>query len=243
MSNDLPVPVVPEKDMTFVDHLAELRQRLIVCLVAVMLSATLAFFYANPVVAALQKLVPKGTLFVQLSPGEVFLANCKLAIFVGIGVALPLLLFQLFRFLSPGLEAHEKRFIFPLFILGFFLFVAGVAVGYWGILPFMLEFLLGYGQEVAHNQLSIASYMNFCLGFLAASGLVFQLPIVLLFMAWMGLITSKKLALQWRWAIVASFILGAIVTPSADPFSQTVMSISLAGLYGFSILLIKAFGR
>lgn len=229
--------------MPFTAHLAELRRRLIVCLATLALTTALAFLYANPFMAALQTLAPPGTLFVQLSPGEVFLASFKLSLFSGLGLALPVLLYHVFRFITPGLEAHERKYITPVLLLGVVLFAGGLAFGYWVILPLMLDFLLGYGQTVAQNQLSIAAFLNFCTGFLFASGLVFQLPLLLLLMSFLGLVSSKKLLQQWKWSLVLSFFLGAVITPSADPFSQVVMAGSLFGLYGLSILLIKAFRK
>lgn len=229
--------------MPFVQHLAELRRRLIVSFLAVLGGTVLAFLYAKPMIWALQALVPKTTTFVQLSPGEVFLSSFKLSMFAGIGLALPVILYQLFRFVSPGLEPKEKRFVFPLLMLGLLLFAGGVVFGYSVILPLMLQFLLDYGQDLAQNQLSIASFLEFCSGFLFASGLIFQLPVFFLSASFLGLVSSAKLVRQWKWAIIASFLLGAIITPSADPFSQMVMAVSLLGLYGLSIGLLKAFKR
>lgn len=229
--------------MPFVKHLEELRKRLIYCIAALIATTGLTFVYANPIILALKKLTPASTTFVQLSPGEVFLSSFKLSMFAGVGLALPIILYHIIRFVSPGLNPKERRYIIPLLTLGLFLFCGGVLFGYAVILPLMLTFLLDYGQTVAQNQLSIASFLNFCTGFLFASGLIFQLPLFLLFASLINLVTSAKLIRQWKWAIIASFALGAVITPSADPFSQTVMAGSLFGLYGFSIGLIKLFGR
>ncbi len=236
-------PVIHHDAMTFTEHLAELRRRIIFCVVTVVVLSMVTFMYADPIIHVLQVLVPPKTVFVQLSPGEVFLASFKLSVFAGIGLSLPVILYHIFRFVSPGLEPKEKRYILPMLVLGFILFVVGVLVGYYGILPFMLDFLLGYGQSVAQNQLSIASFLNFCVGFLFASGLLFQIPLFLLLISFTGLINSTKLLKQWKWAIVMSFFLAAVATPSVDPFSQTVMAVCLVALYGFSILLMKVFGH
>ncbi len=229
--------------MSVVEHLAELRRRIVICLMSVGISVTAAFFYAEPMVRCLERLAPTSTHFVQLAPGEVLMASFKLAMFAGIGLALPIILFQLFLFVSPGLKPHEKKYVFPLLILGLGLFVAGILFGYWIFLPLMLEFLLGFGQSIAQLQMSIGAYLNFCLGFLFATALVFQLPLFLLFASFLRLVSSKILLKQWRWALVLCFALGAIITPSVDIFSQSVMAVALAGLYGFSIGLIRIFGR
>lgn len=237
-----PGPTPSVSAMPFVQHLAELRQRLIISVIAVLGATITTFLYAKPIIQALQRLVPN-TVFVQLSPGEVFLASFKLSLFSGIGLALPVILYQVLRFVSPALKPEEKRYGFPLLILGLTLFASGVAFGYGVILPLMLGFLLDYGQGLAQNQLSIAFFLDFCTGFLFASGVIFQLPLLLLFSALVGLVSSLQLVTQWKWALIISFVVGAIITPSADPFSQMVMAGSLFGLYGFSILLIKLFKR
>lgn len=229
--------------MTFVQHLEELRRRVILSVITVLATTTLTFLNANGILRALQVLAPKGTLFVQLTPGEVFMSSFKLSLMAGIGLALPVIIYQIIRFVSPGLESKERRFVIPLLTLGLLLFVAGVAFGYAVILPLMLTFLLDYGQAVAQNQLSIAAFIDFCTGFLVGSGLVFQMPLFLLFAALLGFVSSKQLRRQWKWALIGSFLLGAIITPSADPFSQVVMATSLFGLYGFSIGLITVFKR
>jgi sec-independent protein translocase protein TatC len=234
-------PASAESVMPFVEHLEELRGRIISCVIVLAATTLVTFFFVTPIIRLLQALVPHSTNFVQLTPGEVFLSSFKLSFFAGIGLALPVILYHVFRFVSPGLAPKEKRLVLPLLLLGLCLFAFGVIFGYSVILPLMLDFLLGYGQQVAQNQLSIAAFLNFCTSFLFASGLVFQLPLVLLLMSFIGLINSKKLLHMWKWAIVASFVIGAAVTPSADPFSQTVMAASLFGLYGFSIGLIKLF--
>lgn len=229
--------------MPFVQHLAELRQRAIVCLVSLVVASGVTFYYSSRLIEALQHLAPQTTLFFQLSPGEVFLASFKLSMFAGFGLTLPIFLYHTIRFVSPGLKPTERITVLPLLLVSLVLFAVGVLFGYKVILPMMLGFLLGYGQAVAQNQLSIAAFLDFCTGFLFASGLVFQLPLFLLFTAFTGLIDSARLRGQWRWALVASFLMGAIITPSPDPFSQVVMATSLFGLYGLSLMLMKVFGR
>ncbi len=235
-------PVTPH-NMPFTAHLAELRRRLLVCLATVMLSTGLSFYFAKPLIQALQKLTPEGTLFVQLTPGEVFLSTFKFSVMAGIGLSLPVILYQVIRFISPGLEGKERRLVIPLVALGFALFMAGIAFGYGVILPAMLHFLLDYGSEFAQNQLSFASFLDFCGGFIFASGLTFQVPLFLLFASLIGFTSSSALLAQWKWAVVACFLLGAIVTPSPDPFSQLLMAGCLFGLYGVSVGLIKIFGK
>lgn len=229
--------------LSFSQHLDELRQRVVACVVVYALSTGGAFWQASAIIQALKRLAPKTTIFVQLTPGEVFLSSFKLSMLAGLGLALPVFLYHTLRFVLPGMKPKEKRLVLPLILLGTGLFAAGIAFGFWVVLPLMLTFLLDYGAEVAQNQLSIASFLDFCTGFLFGSGIMFQLPLFLLGTALLGFVTSAQLLKGWKIALVGAFLLGAIVTPSADPFSQSVMAGSLFGLYGVSWVLVKAFGR
>ncbi len=244
----MPTPSQPlePKDITIMPmtgHLQELRYRLMVSLGILTLGVAVAFFYAKPMLQWLEVLAPQGTLFVQLSPGETFFAACKLAFFAGLGLALPVLFYQLFRFVSPGLKPREKQAVLPMILLGMILFAGGVCFGYTLVLPLMIDFLVGYGQDVVQNQLSIGAFVNFCLGFLFASGIMFQIPLMILCLGFIGLINSQKLLAQWKGACVVSFLVGAMITPAVDPFSQSVMSLALIGLYGLSFGLLKLLGK
>lgn len=232
-----------EQVMSFSQHLDELRTRVVTCVVVYAAATALAFWQAPAIIRSLKVLAPKTTLFVQLTPGEVFLSSFKLAMLSGLGLALPVLLYHTMRFVLPGMRPKEKRLVLPLLLIGTGLFAAGIAFGYYAVLPLMLTFLLDYGSEVAQNQLSIAAFLDFCTGFLFGSGVMFQLPLFLLFAALLGFVTSKQLTQGWKVALVGSFLLGAIVTPSADPFSQCVMASSLFALYGVSLVLVRAFGK
>lgn len=228
---------------TFIDHLSELRNRIIACAVIFLVASAGTFCYSAPIIHLLQKLAPASTIFVQLSPGEVFMSSFKLSMITAVGAALPFFLYHIFAFIGPALETKEKRFIYPLLLLSVLLFAGGILFGYEVILPTMLGFFLEFGAEVARNQLGIATFVDFCTGFLVATGIVFELPLCLLFVSFTGLITSKSLLSQWRVALIASFILGAIITPTPDVFSQCLLSIPIFCLYGVSIILIRLFGR
>ena len=229
--------------MTWQSHLTELRNRLIICVGALVAGFALAFYYADSLIDLLKALAPQSTIFVQLSPGEVFFASVRLSLFAAVGVSMPVWLYHIVRFVSPGLKPNENKLFMPFLFASLLFFAAGLWVGYVVILPLMITFLLDYGAQVAVNQLSIASFLTFCMGFLFASGLTFQLPLVLLVLNWLGLIQASFLLKWWRQALVAAFLLSAIITPSADPVSQTALAIVLLGLYGVSILMINVFGK
>ena len=229
--------------MTVIEHLGELRQRLMACITTFLVATMLAFWQSPVIIRALEKLVPPHTQFVQLAPGEAFGASFRLSMLVALALVIPVLLYHTIRFISPGLHRHERKAVFPLAILAMGLFSAGVAFAYWVALPMMLTFLLDFGSDIAINTISIAQYLNFSTGFLFATGLVFQLPLVMLALGWMGLVTSGQLLGQWRWSIVVCLLLSAIITPSADPISQIALGAGLYGLYAFSIVLLKVCRR
>ncbi|MCA9840481.1 MAG: twin-arginine translocase subunit TatC [Cyanobacteria bacterium HKST-UBA03] len=232
---------LPFGDMA--EHLDELRGRLIWC-VGVWFVVTMLCFALSPQALNWMKLLaPAQTAFIQITPGEAFMASFKFSLFAALGLVLPFWLYHLLRFVSPGLTQKERRVMMPLATGGLALFTLGVAFGYWVVLPQMLTFLIGFGSNLAQTQLSIGAFLGFCTPFLFTSGLIFQLPLLLLGAAWFRLISSQQLIAQWKYSIVAVLILGAIITPSGDPFSQVVMALALYGLYGISIVLIKLVGR
>ena len=228
---------------TWQSHLVELRTRLIWSVSVLLVFTLAAFMWADRLIAFLQLLAPPHTIFIQVAPGEAFFAAMRLAIFAGVGLSIPVMVYHVIRFIAPGLRPQERGYLVPFMMLTVAFFILGVMAGYWAVMPLMLSFLFDYGQALAQNQLSIASYLNFCTGFLFATGLVFELPMVLVFASILGLLNYDKLLARWRAAIVASFILGAVVTPSTDPFSQIIMSLLLVGLYGVSLILVKIFQR
>lgn len=229
--------------MTVIEHLGELRRRLMACVITFLLATVVAFWQSPVIIMALERLVPAHTQFVQLAPGEAFGASFRLSMMVALALVIPVILYHTIRFVSPGLHKHERKAVFPLAILAMGLFAAGVAFAYFVALPMMLTFLLDFGAEIAINTISIAQYLNFSTGFLFATGLVFQLPMVMLALGWMGLINSTQLFQQWRWAIVVCLLVSAIITPSADPISQMALGGGLYGLYAFSIVLLKVCRR
>lgn len=232
-----------EPQMTWQSHLKELRNRLIICIGALVVGFCGAFYYADILINLLKHLAPQSTVFVQLSPGEVFFAAVRLSLFAAVGVSLPVILYHTVRFVSPGLKPKENKLLIPFLMGSLGFFVLGLWVGYVVILPLMITFLLDFGAQVAVNQLSIASFLTFCMGFLFASGLTFQLPLVLLVLNWIGLLQVSLLLNWWRQALVGAFLLSAVITPSADPVSQTALAVVLLGLYGISIVMIQVFGK
>ncbi len=244
-ATDTPVDHTPgqPREMSVMEHLDELRQRLITCVWVVTAAVLAAFLLARPLIEAFKWLAPESVTFVQLTPGEVLMASFKLSFLVGIALASPVILYQTLRFVLPGLKPHERRFIGLTVLSGSLLFAGGIAFAYFAVIPPALAFLLDYGQDIAENQMSIARFIDFCTSLLILTGIMFELPMVLFFLAFTGLVSSGRLLRHWRGAIVGIFLLAAVLTPSQDPFTMLIVGGALMFLYLASILPIRLMGR
>jgi sec-independent protein translocase protein TatC len=230
-------------DPALAQHLAELRQRIIISALSLLVGFGLALWWATPLIQALKHLSPTSVQFVQLAPGEALMASLKVMLVVGFGLSSPVVLYQAVRFVQPGLHAHEKRWGLWLVVLGSLLFAGGVLFAYAWVLPPTLTWLTDYGQDLATMQLSITRYVDFCLLLLLLTGVMFELPMVLFGLAMAGLVTSHKLLAQWRTAVVGIFVASAILTPSQDPLSMVAVGGAMAILYMLSIIPIRLAGK
>lgn len=229
--------------LPMVDHIAELRNRVLLCAGVLGGMVALAFTFALPLIQVFQGMAPKSVVFVQRTPGEVLLSSMSLSFYLGVALALPVILYNVLRFVLPGLLPREKAMMTWAVLGGTLLFVAGVVFSYFFVVPSAMTFLVEYGQSVAKAELSIREYISFCASLLFVTGGMFELPMVLFLLSFTGLITSQKLMREWRWATVLIFITAAIVTPTQDPFSMAVVGLAMVGLYGLSIIPIKLCGR
>lgn len=229
--------------MSLMDHLQELRSRILVCGATVLIGVLLSFWFSRDLINLLKPLAPDHVHFIQLTPGEVLLSSLKLSIMSALVLALPVILFQTLRFVLPGLETREKRLITVVVVLGSVLFLAGIGFAYYAVIPPALSFLLEFGQEVAESQISIARFVEFCASLLLLTGLMFELPIVLFALSATKLVSSSMLLSQWRIAIIIILLLAAVLTPSQDPFTMIVVAGALTTLYALSIFPIRLFGR
>ena len=229
--------------MPMVAHIAELRSRILLCAAVLALAVTAAFTYALPLVQLFQSMAPKSVVFVQRAPGEVLMATVNLSFYFGVALALPVILYNTLRFVLPGLRNREQVLVSWTVWGGAGLFVLGVVFAYFFVVPSALVFLVDYGQFVARAELSIRDYISFCASLLFVTGTMFELPMVLFLLSFTGLITSVKLIQEWRWATVLIFIVAAIVTPTQDPLSMSLVGVAMVGLYGLSIIPIKLCGR
>jgi sec-independent protein translocase protein TatC len=231
-----------EVEMSFSDHLEELRSRIFYSLLAIVAGALGCFTIVRRLVSLLE--VPaKGVKFLQLTPGEYFFVSIKVAGYGGILVATPVILYQLIQFLLPGLTRRERRLVLPVVIGSSFLFVGGLAFAYYLLIPAALNFLVSYGADVVEQLWSIERYFEFVLVLLLATGLLFQVPILQVVLALLGIVTSKQMLSGWKSVVVGALVVGAIVTPSTDPITQSLLAGAVLALYFGGVGCVKLLGK
>lgn len=230
------------KKMPFTEHLEELRQAIITSAIALFISAILCFYFNNQLLDILTAPLTQNIKNIQLifvSPGEAFMATLRIAIITGLILALPIILNRLYWFVSPGLTKEEKRFSLPIIIFSYFLFISGMVFSYFALLPFGVKFLVEFAPDNIHPMISIGNYISFSSTLIIATGLIFELPLLLLFLAFIHIINTSKLKKFRRHAFLASFVAGAVVTPSVDMVTQSLLAGALYMLYELSIILIR----
>ncbi len=228
--------------MPLTSHLGELRTRLLYCVMAIGAGFLLCYALSDYLIAALQSSPslmgePLTVPLQIIAPAEAFLTYLKVSFLCGLFLALPVILYQLWLFVAPGLLEHERKYTVPFIIGSTTLFYLG-GVLFYLILPLIVKFLLSFAGPEIKAQLSVGYYVSFCIRLMIAFGLVFQLPIVTTFLTQLGLLTSQTLVKNFRYAVVLTFIAAAILTPP-DVISQTFMAIPTLLLYGVSILVCK----
>jgi len=229
-------------EMPFLDHLEELRWRIIWSLAAIVVCVGLAFvlvlkfdlltWIQGPILPFL-----KGRRLVYTHPGDGFSILMQTAIIVGIVLALPVILYQVWAFLAPALHRHEKRIVMPVIGGGVFLFVCGAALAWYFVLPMTLRFLFGLGDESFDQMITVSEYFGFITSMVLAMGAVFELPIAILLLSVLGLVTPRFLAKFRRHAAVGSYAVAAIITPGDLFVTSVALMIPLYLLYELSIIL------
>jgi sec-independent protein translocase protein TatC len=252
------------KMMSFLGHLGELRKKVTVSLIATCVTFMVTFNYSEQILESLMfplrytldfsvtkmyvYFIPQdklhSTKLVFLAPAEGFWMNMKIAMVAALILALPVIFQQLWSFISPGLHSKEKKYVVPFVITATGLFLVGGAFCFFIVLPFAMGFLLTYKVgNFMMPLLSVGQYVDFCLKFILAFGIVFELPIIILFATRMGLITTQTLAKNRRYAVLIAFIVAAILTPTPDVFNQTLMAVPMIILYEVGILASRIFVR
>lgn len=238
-----PTPVAPEPGtvMSLVDHLSELRRRIFKILAAVAVGATIGFFFVPNLIGALT--VPLGGRPLYFtSPGEAFFIQVKLALILGFILGMPVTLFQLWAFISPGLTREERRLARPWVPVALVFFAVGVTVA-WVILPFAMGFLLSFQTANLQALITADNYFGFVGTLFLAFGLTMEFPIVLVLLSKVGIISSVRLSSSRRYVVLGIAIFAAVVTPGGDIVSPIVLGVVMYLLYELSIILVRAGGR
>jgi sec-independent protein translocase protein TatC len=230
------------KQLTILGHLAELRIRLIRSVIAVLITSVLAFIFYKPIIDILVR--PAGNYqFIAIEMTERLGVIFRVALMGGIMAAIPYLTYELIMFVSPALTAREKKYVYLILPWIALMFAGGVVFGYFILIPPAIRFLMNYGSDIAMAQIRISNYITLVTRLLVSIGLVFEMPVVTTFLARIGIIDSQWLARKRKAAIIIAFLVGAIITPTFDPFNQTLVALPLIVLYEISIWLAAVFGK
>jgi sec-independent protein translocase protein TatC len=251
VSDDEPGEVEPhEARMTIFEHLAELRSRLIKAMAAVVAGAIVCWilypwlldFLLQPYCSSVAGATQDGCNLLAIDPLDPLKTRIGIAVYGGIALAMPVLLWQIWRFIMPGLYPNERKYAIPFVASALSLFVMGAALAYY-TLPKALEFLQTIGGGDIENLYSPSKYLSLITYMMLAFGIGFEFPIVLIFLQMVGLVTPQKLASWRRYAFVGIVVLVAVITPSGDPYSLALLSIPMYVFYELSILVGRLMNR
>ena len=236
-----------EAKMSFLEHLDELRKRIIYAAISIGVGFLIAFlfiqqlfdFVMKPMAAGL----PQGQHLIYTEPTEAFVLYIQIAAIAGLVIALPLVMTQVWLFIAPGLYAHEKKMAIPFIAMSSIFFILGAAFSHYVVFPLTWKFFMSFTSDYLTFMPRIEPTFALYIKMILAFGLVFQMPTIVLFLARMGVITARFMWKHTKYAILIIFIVAAVVTPSGDMFTQTAMATPMIGLYLFSILLAWLFGK
>ena len=226
-------------ELPFSEHVEELRQRSFQLFWIVLILTSIAFLDVKSLVKLLE-LPVTNVKFFQAAPGEYFLSTLKISFYTGILFSSPFALGQILLFLLPGLTQSEKKIILPLLIISLVLFGSGLVFSYCLLIPAALNFFLSYSDEVIEPFWSFDEYFEFILVLFYSTGFAFQIPIIQVILGLLKIVSAKQMINAWRYVILGSTIIGAILTPSTDPLTQLLLSGAILALYfsGASFLLL-----
>jgi sec-independent protein translocase protein TatC len=240
----LPPPASAPGDetvMSLVEHLGELRSRIFRSIIAVAIGSAIGFLVAPQVRVFLQK--PLGDIPLQvLGVGDAFIIQVKIALVIGIILAMPVLLYQLWAFIAPGLTPNERKVVRPWIPMALFFFALGVVIAY-AVLPYAIQFLFSFTDETLQAHPAAGQYFDFVTTMFLAFGLVMEFPILLVGLSMVGIVTSQRLSSMRRMVILGISIFAAVVTPGGDLVSPFVLGITMYVLFELTILFIRRSGR
>lgn len=237
-----------EEKMSFLDHLAELRRRLLWCVLAIFACFIPAYAFSERLfeflMAPIIENLPEGSTLIFTMPAEGFMTYLKVSFFAALFAAVPFILYQAWKFVAPGLYKHEKIIVIPFITFGTMFFLFGASFCYYVAAPKAFQFLLNeYSSEYVKAFPSIREALSFFMGLLLGFGLIFEFPLVIFVLARLGLVTSAWLRKQWKYAILISAVAAAILTPTTDAISMMFMFIPIVIFYMLGIVVALVFGK
>lgn len=248
-----------ETKLPLTEHLSELRKRVLVALTVFIAAFSVSFAFSERIFNVLMlplrgylkvgrvypyvEFVEKKASFslVFLAPTEAFWAHIKISIIAGLIISVPVVLYELWKFISPGLLEKEKKYVGPFVITGSGLFIMGALFCFIIVLPFAMQFLLTYKTASLVPMISVGNYMDFCLKFILAFGAIFELPVVIVLLTRMGVVSPETLAKKRKYAVLLAFVAAAALTPTPDAFNQVLMAIPIILLYEVGVLVSRLF--
>jgi len=235
-----------DEKQPFLSHLKELRDRLLICIISIGIAFIVTYYFKEKIFTFLMapfiRVMPEKSSFIFTGITEAFITYFKISIVAALFLGAPVILYEFWMFVSPGLYEKERRYVYPFIFWGSICFVCGGLFCYYIVMPFIYKFFVSYAAEFIIPMPDLKSYMSLTLKLLIIFGLIFQLPLVAFYLSRAGIINAPMLSKKRRYAILSIFILSAIITPP-DVASQLLMAIPMWGLYELSILIARVFGK
>jgi sec-independent protein translocase protein TatC len=227
-----------DKELSLVQHLKEFRDRLMVACIAIAITTAISFLFTTDIIKIL--LVPAGVQkLLAISPTENFTTYFRVALFSGFALAMPVVLYEIYAYIDPALHPNERRFALTLGPFVLFLFVLGMLFCYFVLLPSALHFLLNFGSEVIDNQLRASEYLSFVTLFIVGMGVIFEMPVIIYALIRIGIVQRSWLTSRRRYIFLLCFIIAAVLTPTPDPFNQSLVALPIYLLFELGLLLAR----
>ena len=237
-------PRAVDDKMPFLEHLGELRTRIMRSLFCLLGGTLIALPFSERIVDFLARPVTKlGYKLVFTAPAEAFWVQMKVGLIVGLFISAPGILWQVWAFIAPGLHQHERKYAAPFVVIGSVMFILGGAFSLFVVTPNAIKFLLSYARDTLQPMITLENHIDFLLKFTLAFGAVFEVPLAITLLSRMGIVNARMLAKNRKYAILGAFIAGAILTPTPDAFNQTLMAGPIIILYEVGIICARLFGR
>lgn len=235
-----------EEKQPFLSHLKELRDRILICIYALAIAFIFTYYFKERIFDFLMqpfiRVMPAKSSFIFTGITEAFITYFKISIVTAMFISAPVILYEFWMFVAPGLHEKEKKYVFPFILFGSIFFLCGALFCYYFVMPFIYKFFVSYAAEFIIPMPTLKDYMSLTLKMLIMFGVIFELPLIVFYLSRAGIINFKMLSTKRRYAILGIFILSAIITPS-DVASLFLVAIPLWGLYEISILIARIFGK